>query len=54
MADSDDPGWENEFGKEHVEVRPPVAAESFRQGWKEAMRGETLPIDRLWDGIDVE
>jgi GNAT superfamily N-acetyltransferase len=30
------------------------AADSFRQGWKEALKGETLPIKRLWEGIDVE
>ncbi len=30
------------------------AAASVRRGWKEAQRGETLPIERLWEGIDVE
>jgi len=28
------------------------AESSFRQGWKEAMSGETLPIGELWTGID--
>ncbi|MBZ0281401.1 MAG: hypothetical protein K8L97_11730 [Anaerolineae bacterium] len=28
--------------------------ENFRQGWKEAMNGEVLPIDTLWDGIEDE
>jgi hypothetical protein len=32
----------------------PSAAESFRQGWHDAMTGNTIPIDQLWDGIDVE
>jgi hypothetical protein len=26
------------------------ATDSFRQGWKEAMNEETLPIDELWTG----
>jgi hypothetical protein len=30
------------------------AGESFRQGWSEAQRGETYPIEKLWDGIDAE
>jgi len=28
------------------------AEESFKQGWKEALRGEIIPISELWDGID--
>lgn len=28
--------------------------ENFRQGWREAMRGEVYPIETLWDGIDDE
>lgn len=27
---------------------------SFRQGWQEAMAGETMQIDDLWIGIDAE
>jgi hypothetical protein len=30
------------------------AEESFRQGWQEAMTGNTLPVSELWDGIDAE
>lgn len=30
------------------------AEESFRQGWKEAMTGQTIPVSQLWDGIDAE
>lgn len=30
------------------------AEESFRQGWKEALEGDTYPISELWDGIDAE
>lgn len=29
------------------------ADESIRQGIKEALTGETLPISELWKGIDV-
>ena len=27
----------------------PTAKESFRQGWKEMLNGETRPISELWD-----
>ena len=30
------------------------AAESFRQGWYDAMMGNTLPVSQLWEGIDAE
>jgi len=30
------------------------ADESFKEGWNEAMTGETIPIDKLWTGIDAE
>jgi hypothetical protein len=28
--------------------------EGIRQGWHEAMIGQTYPISQLWDGIDVD
>ncbi len=37
--------------RESVLLQP--AAESFRRGWEEARRGETQPLDRLWEGIDA-
>lgn len=30
------------------------AENSFRQGWEEAMREETIPVDELWTGIGNE
>ena len=30
------------------------AEDSFRQGWQEAMKGDTIPVSQLWDGIDAE
>ena len=30
-----------------------TAEESFRQGWQEAMRGETRPVSELWDDVDI-
>ena len=30
------------------------AEDSFRQGWKESMAGETLPVSELWNGIDAD
>ena len=29
------------------------AEASFRQGWKEAMMGDTIPVSQLWDSIDA-
>ena len=37
--------------RESVSLRP--AEDSFRQGWKEALAGETRPVSELWDGIDA-
>ncbi len=30
------------------------AEDSFRQGWKETLAGETRPVSELWEGIDAE
>ena len=38
--------------RESVVLKP--AEDSFRQGWKEAMTGETRPVSELWDGVDAE
>ena len=38
--------------RESVLLQP--AAESFRRGWAEAQGGDTMPVDRLWEGLDVE
>jgi hypothetical protein len=38
--------------RESVLLKP--AAASFRLGWKEAQCGKTVPVDRLWEGIDAE
>lgn len=35
-------------------VALPSAEDSFRQGWKEALAGDTQPIEELWVGIDAE
>jgi hypothetical protein len=35
-------------------VTLPSAEDSFRQGWHEAMTGQTIPLAELWDGIDAE
>ncbi len=37
--------------KESITLKP--AAESFRQGWQEALRGETRPVSELWEDIDA-
>lgn len=38
--------------RQSVALQP--AADSFRQGWREAMAGETLPLEQLWDDLDAE
>lgn len=38
--------------RESVLLQP--AADSFRRGWQEAQGGETMPVERLWEGLDVE
>jgi len=37
--------------RQSVALKP--ADESFRQGWKEALKGETMPISELWTNLDV-
>ncbi|WP_066383138.1 MULTISPECIES: hypothetical protein [unclassified Anabaena] len=41
---------ENQEDEELIES----ASESFRQGWYDAMNGNTVPISQLWEGIDAE
>ena len=38
--------------RESVTLKPAEA--SFRQGWQEAMSGQTRPLAELWQGIDAE
>jgi hypothetical protein len=38
--------------RESVLLQP--AADSFRRGWDEAQSGNTMPVDRLWEGLDIE
>ncbi len=38
--------------RQSISLKP--AEQSFRQGWQEAMAGETLPIEKLWAGIENE
>jgi hypothetical protein len=37
--------------RESIMLKP--AEESLRQGWQEALRGETRPVSELWDDIDA-
>jgi hypothetical protein len=37
--------------RESITLKP--AEESFRQGWQEALRGETRPVSDLWEDIDA-
>jgi hypothetical protein len=38
--------------RESILLKP--AEDSFRQGWQEALRGETNPVSELWETIDAE
>lgn len=38
--------------RESITLKP--AADSFRQGWREAHRGELSPVTTLWDDVDAE
>ena len=31
-----------------------IVIEGLRQGLKEAMSGQTIPLSQMWEGIDVE
>ena len=31
-----------------------IVVEGIKQGLKEAMRGQTIPLSEMWEGIDVE
>lgn len=44
---------EKENNQEDEEISE-SAVESFRQGWYDAMIGNTLPVSQLWEGIDAE
>ena len=34
-------------------VTLPPAEESFRQGWQEALAGQTRPVSELWEDVDA-
>ena len=36
--------------RQSVALKP--ADESFRQGWQEALKSETMPIAELWNNLD--
>lgn len=38
--------------RDSVALKP--AAESFREAWQDASRGDTLPVSELWERIDAE
>jgi hypothetical protein len=37
--------------RDSVALKP--AEECFREGWRDALRGNTIPLSELWDGIDA-
>ena len=37
--------------RQSVALKP--ADESFRQGWQEAFKGETMPVSQLWTDLET-
>ena len=37
--------------RDSVTLKPAEA--SFRQGWQEALTGQTRPVSELWEGLDA-
>ena len=41
--------------REDVDDTPDdIVIEGIKQGFKEAMSGQTIPLSQMWEGIDVE
>jgi len=38
--------------RDSIALKP--AEESFREAWRDALRGDTIPLSELWEGIDAE
>jgi hypothetical protein len=36
---------------EDIKDELPSAVECFRLGWEDMLKGNTIPLDQLWDGI---
>ncbi len=47
-------GVKNHFAFTRLSYKLKPAEASFRQGWKEALAGETKPISELWKGIEAK
>ncbi len=44
-----------EKNREDIDDTPDeVVIEGIKQGLKEAMSGQTIPLSQMWEGIDVE
>jgi len=40
--------------KDQVFTPDDIVIEGIKQGLKEAMSGQTIPLSQMWEGIDVE
>jgi hypothetical protein len=45
-------GLEREFSAEETPTE--IVIEGIRQGIREALSGETIPLSEMWEGIDAE
>lgn len=51
MRDHEPPDDEHTLKVVQSHTKLPSAEESFREGWRDALRGETIPISEMWEGI---
>jgi len=40
------------FDEDVEELEPAIAG--FRQGWQDAMTGNTIPVSQLWERLDAD
>ena len=52
MRDHELPADEDAIEVDPTHTKLPSAEASFREAWRDALRGETIPISELWEGIE--
>ena len=52
MRDHGSPNDEEAIDVVRNDTKLLSAIESFREGWRAALRGETIPLSELWEGIE--
>ena len=52
MRDHELPADEEAIDVVRKRTELPSAEQSFREGWRAALLGETIPVSELWEGIE--